>query len=231
MILACVLVAVPIALSGGRQSPIDVAMWLIESVTGAVFGLAAARWLVPAGWYSGLLWRPAVLIAAVVTLPMTAMVLAVNFLVRHHPPSLAILSEVTPEVFFISLAMTTLAFLVRRRDWETHAAPPGAPPPKFLARLPAKLKGAEVWAVEAQDHYLRLHTSLGQDLILMRLSDAIAELEGIEGAQTHRSWWVARAAVVEAERAEGRATLTLKDGAQVPVSRGFAKGLRDEGWL
>ncbi len=231
MILACVLVAVPIALSGANLSPTEIVLWLIESVSGAVVGLAAARWLVPSSWYSGLLWRPAVLIAAVVTLPMTVLVLAVNFVVRHHAPSLAIVREVTPQVFFISLAMTTLAFLVRRRSTDTHAAPAGAPPPKFLARLPAKLKGAEVWAVEAQDHYLRLHTSLGQDLILMRLSDAIAELEGIEGAQTHRSWWVARAAVVDAERADGRATLTLKDGAKVPVSRGFARGLRDEGWL
>ena len=231
VIVACVLVAVPIALSSGTRSPIDVAVWLIESLTGAVFGLAAARWLVPASWLSGVPWRAALLIAAVVTLPVTGIVLAVNGLVRHHGLSLAILGEVTPEVFFTSLSMTALAFLVRRRDWETHAAPPGAPPPKFLARLPNKLKGAEVWAVEAQDHYLRLHTSLGQDLILMRLSDAVAELEGIEGAQTHRSWWVARAAVVETERAEGRATLTLKDGAKIPVSRGFAKGLRDEGWL
>jgi DNA-binding LytR/AlgR family response regulator len=85
--------------------------------------------------------------------------------------------------------------------------------------------------VEAQDHYLRLHTSKGQDLILMRLSDAIAELDGIEGARTHRSWWVARGAVVSAERAEGRATLTLTDGAQAPVSRSYVKPLREAGWF
>ena len=65
----------------------------------------------------------------------------------------------------------------------------------------------------------------------MRLADAIAELDGIEGAQTHRSWWVAKAAVAGAERMEGRAVLTLKDGAEVPVSRGFAEGLRAAGWF
>ena len=128
--------------------------------------------------------------------------------------------------------ITALALIIRRRTpTHTHAAPAGAPAPKFLARLPDKLKGAEVWAVEAQDHYLRLHTSAGQDLILMRLSDAIAELEGIEGAQTHRSWWVAKAAVVETERAEGRAILTLRDGSKIPVSRSYAKVLREAGWL
>ncbi|MFN4104010.1 MAG: hypothetical protein ACK4GB_06940, partial [Tepidimonas sp.] len=40
-------------------------------------------------------------------------------------------------------------------------APTGASPPRFLERLPAKLRGAELYAVEAQDHYLRLHTSRG----------------------------------------------------------------------
>jgi hypothetical protein len=104
-------------------------------------------------------------------------------------------------------------------------------PPKFLERLPLKLRGAEVWAVEAEDHYLRLHTSRGQDLILLRLADAIAELEGLEGAQVHRSWWVARDAIADARRGDGRATLTLRDGSEVPVSRTYAKVLRDLGWI
>jgi DNA-binding LytR/AlgR family response regulator len=138
---------------------------------------------------------------------------------------------VTPQVFGASLLMTGLAFLIRRHPTQTHAAAPDAPPPKFLARLPAKLQGAELYAVEAEDHYLRLHTSKGQDLILMRLGDAIDELEGLEGARTHRSWWVARAAVTGTERLDGRAVLTLKDGAEVPVSRGFAKALRSAGWF
>jgi DNA-binding LytR/AlgR family response regulator len=65
----------------------------------------------------------------------------------------------------------------------------------------------------------------------MRLSDAIAELEGIEGAQVHRSWWVAREAIAQAVRGDGRATLTLQDGAEVPVSRTYARLLRERGWI
>lgn len=84
--------------------------------------------------------------------------------------------------------------------------------------------------MESEDHYLRLHTSKGQDLILLRLSDAVAELEGIEGAQTHRSWWVARDAVEHARRGDGRATLTLKCGVEAPVSRAYARALREAGW-
>ena len=101
---------------------------------------------------------------------------------------------------------------------------------RFAERLPAKLKGAVIYAVSAEDHYLRLHTSKGSDLILMRLSDAIAELEGLEGAQTHRSWWVARDAVESARRDGDKMVLTLKGGGEAPVSRPNVKPLRDAGW-
>ena len=133
--------------------------------------------------------------------------------------------------FVMSLAMTSLSFAIFRPPRLTHAAPAGAPEAKFLARLPAKLRGADLWALEAEDHYLRLHTSRGEELILMRLSDAIGELEGIEGAQTHRSWWVARAAVSDVKRGDGRATLVLPNGKEAPASRTYARALREAGWF
>jgi len=138
----------------------------------------------------------------------------------------------------ISVAMSALHLLAARRNAaadpapiQTHAAPRGAPPPRFLQRLPPRLRGATLYAVEAEDHYLRLHTSRGSDLILMRLSDAIAELEGLEGARTHRSWWVARQAVLSADRSETRISLRLPDGLTAPVSRTYAKDLREAGWF
>lgn len=134
-------------------------------------------------------------------------------------------------VLLVTMATTALNYLVQREPVVTHAAPTGAAAPRFLDRLPPKLRGAELYAVEAEDHYLRLHTSRGQDLILMRLSDAVAELEGIEGAQTHRSWWVAKEAVSTAKRGDGRAVLTLKTGQEAPVSRAYAKALREAGWF
>ncbi|HEX5262708.1 MAG TPA: LytTR family DNA-binding domain-containing protein [Phenylobacterium sp.] len=138
-------------------------------------------------------------------------------------------AELLLSVTVIAAVMITINVLIDRGVTGVTSA--SAEPPKFLERLPLKLRGAEVWAVEAEDHYLRLHTSKGQDLILMRLSDAIAELEGIEGAQVHRSWWVARDAIAEARRGDGRATLTLKDGAEAPVSRSYARVLRERGWI
>jgi DNA-binding LytR/AlgR family response regulator len=135
-------------------------------------------------------------------------------------------------VLTVAAAMTAIMMLVRPPTLRTDAASPAtATAPAFLKRLPAKLLGAELYAVEAEDHYLRLHTSKGQDLILFRLADAIAELEGLEGAQTHRSWWVSRAAIAEIRRGEGRVDLVLKSGASVPVSRRNLKSLRDLGWF
>jgi hypothetical protein len=61
----------------------------------------------------------------------------------------------------------------------------------------------------------------------MRLSDAVAELEGIEGAQTHRSWWVAKMAVEGAQRGDGRATLPCAAGrgaGQPRLCQGVARG-------
>ena len=97
--------------------------------------------------------------------------------------------------------------------------------------MPASLRGSELLAIEAEDHYLRLHTDRGSALVLMPLSEAVAMLEGMDGLRTHRSWWVARGAVVGSARGNGRARLTLKNGVQAPVSRTYAPELRRSGWF
>ncbi|MEA1651461.1 LytTR family DNA-binding domain-containing protein [Nitrospirillum sp. BR 11164] len=101
----------------------------------------------------------------------------------------------------------------------------------FLARACPRLREARLLALEAEDHYLRIHTDDGSDLVLMRLRDAIAELgEGL-GMQVHRSFWVARAAVAEATVRGQAAQLRLSDGMVVPVSRTALPRLRAAGWL
>lgn len=97
-----------------------------------------------------------------------------------------------------------------------------SPVPGFLERLPAKYRGAALYAVSSEDHYLRVHTDRGEELILMRLSDAMRELEGADGLQTHRSWWVAREGVADVARENGRQKIVLKSGVEAPVSRSFA---------
>jgi DNA-binding LytR/AlgR family response regulator len=177
-------------------------------------------------------WMQATLMTLLLWAPACVMTWLMIGVMSHGDLALANLVNNAGAVLLVSAAMTALNYLADRSPPQTHAAAePGAAPPTFLERLPIRLRGAELYAVEAEDHYLRLHTSKGADLILMRLSDAIEELEGIEGAQTHRSWWVARDGVDDARRADGRATIRLKDGAEVPVSRTFVRALRQAGWF
>jgi hypothetical protein len=156
--------------------------------------------------------------------------LVIGFAVLHRP-RLDLLPVTILYVLPASAAFSVLSALIFRPRDAAAAADPATIQPRLLERLPLRLRGAEVYAVEAEDHYLRLHTSKGSDLILMRLSDAIAELEGLEGAQTHRSWWVAKSALTDARRWDGRATLKLKNGAEAPVSRTYARALRKAGWF
>jgi DNA-binding LytR/AlgR family response regulator len=238
IIAAALVVAAIMAVSGGfgagRGETIvwRLAYWLTLVAVGTTIGVLFGVYVMPRDAFTRRPWISWAAVILALWPPMTLLVALANHWFNRLPLTLALTLQMAPSTLATTAGITVLAVLVRPRETvETHAAAKDAPPAKFLARLPAKLGGANLWAVEAEDHYLRLHTSLGQDLILMRLTDAIAELEGIEGARTHRSWWVARAAVTRVEREEGRATLVLADGAEAPVSRAYAKILRAAGWF
>lgn len=134
-------------------------------------------------------------------------------------------------VFAISLVLTLAAILISRagRPVAVEAHAPADAARRFLERLPLKYRSAELWAVSSEDHYLRVHTSLGEELILMRLADAVRELDGTAGVQTHRSWWVAKDGVQEARRDNGKLMLVLKSGAEAPVSRTYQQDVRKAG--
>ena len=217
--------------SGALSIPVRFAYWLGLMIVGWLWGVGVSNFFFGRIGRPQRLWLRILTSSLAIAVPYSAVVGVATALTRGNATYLETVEGVG-EILFTTLLISTLMILINvlvaRQTGVTSAS---AQPPKFLERLPAKLKGGEVWAVEAEDHYLRLHTSQGQDLILMRLSDAIAELQGIEGAQVHRSWWVARAAIADAVRGDGRATLTLKDGAEVPVSRTYARLLRQSGWI
>lgn len=197
---------------------------------GAVMGLALSSRASRRRWLSGRAWRQCLAVAALMTIPMSLLVWLANDLVFGAPLSLYVWMLLVGPVGVVCAGVTAVNFLADARA-PTAVAEPICVEVKFLERLPRHLAGAELYAVEAEDHYLRLHTSRGQDLILLRLADAVDELEGLEGARTHRSWWVAKGAVVEAKRGDGRAILVLRSGVEAPVSRTYAPGLREAGWF
>ena len=224
---------------GTSQAPFAVRLgyWVLTVGVGAAIGALVSGFAERRGWLDA---SPAAVIlglTAAISLPVTVAVWALTEWVFGGALHPAALPRFVPAVLTITLVATALNVLLDRTPVVTHASPaaptpsPPAPPARFLERLPPRLRGADLFAVEAEDHYLRLHTSRGSDLILFRLADAMAELEGVEGAQTHRSWWVARNAVQGATRADGRATLSLAGGVEAPVSRTYARALKEAGWF
>ncbi|MEP9357036.1 LytTR family DNA-binding domain-containing protein [Xanthobacter sp. KR7-65] len=118
---------------------------------------------------------------------------------------------------------------VRRADAEAPLQPAdplpaaaGAAPIALVARLPPAVRGALV-AVEMEDHYARVHTERGSGLVLLRLSDAIAETRPTPGRQVHRSWWVADSAITRFERAGRAGRLHLANGVSAPVSQRYLR--------
>jgi LytTr DNA-binding domain len=101
--------------------------------------------------------------------------------------------------------------------------------PAFLARIKPEL-GATVLALAAEQHYLRVYTTLGNDLILYRFADAVREM-GARGVQVHRSYWVAKDAGASTEFDGTKAQVVLKNGVKVPISRTYKMAAREIGLL
>lgn len=172
-------------------------------------------------------------LATLVTLPVSSSVIVIQA-VMGPPFRLSQIPMVFFMVWVVSAAVTLVSVFMERARNEAAAAagePDGSGIGRGLAeKLPPRLRSSPVLALQAEDHYLRVHTEAGDALILMRLGDAIAAVEGLDGARTHRSWWVARRAVRDVARAGGRATLTLTNDVEAPVSRTYSPKLREAGW-
>ncbi len=227
--------------------------WLTVMLSGALIGTAVTdavhRW----GWLTALPLAEGALIAVGIALPLTLLVTGASmaaFGLRGF--TLAGIGFMFVLVLAVSVIMVGINYLLAaQRRAGMAAAPaamsaahaPAAPAQReattgdeadgtarFRERLPLHLRGARLIAVASEDHYLRVHTDAGEALILMRLADALAELAQVPGAQTHRSWWVAKDAVTAVDRGAGKATLTLAGGIQAPVSRSFLPVLAAQGW-
>jgi hypothetical protein len=184
------------------------------------------RW----GWPT---WVSAPAVAALLCLPIAAMVTMVRPILLPNasdplPPAMDLVLGVAMVVMPITLAgVAAHRFLTPPAG---APAPAGPARPKFLERVPARL-GEQVLALEAEDHYVRVHTALGSTLILMRFADAIAEMDGADGLKTHRSWWVAKSAVRNSVSRGRRMDLVLDGGLTVPVTREAASQVRRANWV
>ena len=136
------------------------------------------------------------------------------------------------QVLVISMLLFSVGFIYDRAKRNPDAEEAGRDHVKhFLEHLPMKYRDAKLYAISSEDHYLRVHTSNGEELILMRLSDAVHDLKDVDGLQTHRSWWVATQAISEVKRENGRVELILKTGVSAPVSRTYQGAVKAANWI
>jgi DNA-binding LytR/AlgR family response regulator len=125
----------------------------------------------------------------------------------------------------IGLTLLIQARLRKRRLAEEA----GDAPPNSFGLLGAA--PATVLCLQMEDHYVRVHTSTSSRLVLMTLSQAMAIVEKADGLQVHRSWWIARKAVVRTVAHGRNLRLELVNGAMAPVSRSAVAAVRAAGWI
>lgn len=210
------------------SAPVRYAFWIAMVIASYAAALAAEK-LVP----ETAIPRPDLRLAAVAlasALPLTFVAAWAIPLVRpghlYQPWQLPALYAA---VAVVQLAITFLLLREASAPPQSPRTPARDPSASFsralLSRLPTRL-GEEIVALQAEDHYLRVHTTVGSDLVLMRLSDAVAAIEPDLGLQVHRSWWVAHDAICEVTRSEQRTHLRLRNGLSVPVGRTYSAAVR-----
>lgn len=96
---------------------------------------------------------------------------------------------------------------------------------RFYRRL-SRTVSHDIVYLRMEDHYVKVSSTDGSCLILMRFADAVVEL-GDLGMQVHRSYWVARRHMLSVVRREGRPMVRVTGGDHVPISRPYFPAVRD----
>lgn len=110
-------------------------------------------------------------------------------------------------------------------DWRTPVTQIPRRRTTLHKRLPTKL-GDDIVSLTMQDHYVEVTTKQGKELILMRLRDAIDELNGMPGVQIHRSHWIAAEHLTKLTKSGNRQLAKLSDGRDLPVSATYLDATR-----
>lgn len=204
--------------------------WVLMTWSGLLVYGGAIRLILARGWS---LRRVRLALAALVVV-MSAPFAAYSFWVASLIwPVLKTVEGLSPALWYLEGLVATAPQVAvfywlhsrRMAARSTRAATP-APAGDLLGVRPE-----DVLCLSMEDHYVRVHTASGSRLVLATLAQAVAALKGAPGLQTHRSWWVAEAAVAE-PLADGRnLRLRLVNGVIAPVARSAVAGVRAAGWL
>lgn len=174
----------------------------------------------------------AVLICGLVSPPLH---LVVRLLFENRLPHLPALTEIAVVVFSVVLGVcavrvSTVAAAPQMAEAPMPPPQPPQPPARLMERIEPSLQGSLI-AISVRDHYVDVWTDKGRSSLLLRFGDAMKEAVPTDGAQVHRSHWVAWSAVEAVERDAGRVTLRLRQGLRVPVSKNHRLKLEFRGLI
>ena len=204
--------------------------WVAVMSVGALVVLGAERAALAA--LPGLRRRrgSAILATAALASPLQTLVVCVANRAETTP---ALYAALLPAVAIVTVAATALLHLARpgRLDVrDTAELSEDATGSSLTRALPAKLRGAGLIALQAEDHYVRVHTEAGEALIRMRLADAIKAADA-PGFRLHRSWWAPADRIEQVKFKRGSGEARLSNGLTAPVSRTCYPALREAGWF
>jgi hypothetical protein len=210
------------------------AYWLISIVGGGLIGIGIDEFL---GRSIQRLWLRVGVDSLVMTPGVAVLVILDGRLIVGPRYRLPHMPDFLWQVFIVCVAVMAVRALAWRApkvmvETRTVVQPPlPLAEAAFRRRLSARRRTARLLAVEAHDHYLRVHTDAGAELVTMRMSDAMEELAGAHGYRTHRSWWVAADAIEAVQWKKGIGEARLTGDLTVPVSRSCAPQLKAAGWF
>lgn len=201
--------------------------WLVLVVATYSVGVLSAALLWPRLRHHLPRWPLLGVIGFFTGIGVMLVVLAVNAATFGHVPEMGEMPEFAGTIIAIALIVTVVLDLFEGPGGRQEVAPAPAP---ILERLPLHKRGPLV-ALSVEDHYVRIRTTKGEEMVLLRLSDAIREVGKTRGLRVHRSHWIALDQVRAAAREGDRARLTMRHGDDIPVSRANLPAIREAGLL
>ena len=210
--------------------PLRTAYWLVAVIGSGLFGIVVDSLL--ARRIRGF-WARIFVVSLVITPPVTLFIYALNAVMLDLPRRWWLIPQLAWQVLVVMLLLIALRAALWRRVVETRTVvvPPLPEAERaFRMRLSARRRSARLIAIEAEDHYVRVHTDEGSELVLMRISQAVDELAQAHGYRLHRSWWAAADAIEAVKWKRGGGEALLAGGLKAPVSRSCAAALKQAGW-
>lgn len=131
---------------------------------------------------------------------------------------------------FLWAQVAAIGVVVGVVEYPPPAQPTGLTPShpliqtKLHRRLPEGVSH-DIISLTVRDHYVEVTTTTGFHTLLMRLSDAVEELDGLPGERLHRSHWAAAAHLKGVTRRGQKRVAILSDARELPVSKSYIEAV------